>query len=272
MRKPVLCLAVCLAVFPRIVSAQVQDISAAALDNGPAFEVASIKPAAPGAPGMSINTLPGGRVVMTNVVLRWVVTQAWDIRDYQLAGAPGWFETEHFDIVAKPDSGIAGTAEGLKLRNRMIQALITERCGMVFHWETRELPVYAMVVARNGPRLAMAATPEKGGGSAGRGRLAGKAMQTSDIAKALAGAVGRPVVDQTGLTGEYDYTLKWTPDPGEGSGIARGLPQGPPAEAPQLAEGPSIFTAIREQLGLRLESRKVPGRNHGDRQGGKTCL
>jgi uncharacterized protein (TIGR03435 family) len=195
---------------------------------------------------------------MTNVVLRWVITQAWDIRDYQLVGAPGWFETEHFDIVAKPESEIPRTAEGAKLRNRMIQALIVERFGMAFHSETRQLPVYAMTIAKNGPKLAVTATPGEGSWSSGRGNLAGKAMKTSDIARALSGALGRPVVDQTGLTGEYDYTLNWAPDLGDGSGVTRGLPQNPSGEAPQPADGASIFTAIREQLGLRIESRKGP--------------
>jgi uncharacterized protein (TIGR03435 family) len=218
-------------------------------DKGPTFEVASIKPADPAAGGnMSVNMGGGGRVIMTNVTVHWLITQAWKIHDYQLTGEPHWFETEHFDIAAKPETATPPTPEGQKTLRRMMQNLVVDRFGLIYHRETRQLPMYALVVAKNGPKLAPSTTAtELGGWSSGNGKLEGKAMKTAEIAEALSESAGTTVMDQTGLTGEYDYTLKWTPD----------LENGTPSEAAG-AQGPSLFTAIQEQLGLKLESRKGP--------------
>jgi hypothetical protein len=146
--------------------------------SGTAFEVASVKPSASGAPGMTINRQPGGRVT------------------------PDWFDNVHFDIVAKPENEIPSTPEGLKTVNLMLQALIIERFSMVIHRETRELPIFALVVARGGPKIAPTATPGENSWSSGRGQLAGKGMTIESLVKALSGSLGRTVLDQTGLTGD----------------------------------------------------------------------
>lgn len=219
-------------------------------DKGPTFEVASVKPAAPGAPGMSIQPRPGGGVMMTNATLRWMITMAWDIRDYQLV-APGWLDSEHFDIVAKPEIELPPTPEEFLMRMQMIRNLLVQRFGLVFHTEIRELPIYALVISKDGPKLAPAASAGPGGSSMGSGQLKGKGMQIINLAKDLSTALGRTVVDQTGLTGEYDYTLKWEPDTLNGASGGGNVPE-PDNDLP------SLFTAIQEQLGLKLESRKGP--------------
>jgi bla regulator protein BlaR1 len=206
---------------------------------------------------MGMTTLPGGRVSMKNVTLRLLIEMAWDLRDHQFIGAQGWLDTEHFDILAKPETEIPRTPEGRELQQRMIQTLVAERFGLVFHRETKEMPVYALVPAKNGPKLATSAPDTQASSLMNRGKLECKRTKTSVLAKMLASTLGRSVVDQTGLTGDYDFTMEWVPDMGESMG-PKGLPEGPPKEAPQAPDGPSLFTAIQEQLGLKLESQKGP--------------
>ncbi len=226
-------------------------------DKPPAFEVASIKPAAPNQPGMGMQRLPGGRVNMKNVTLRLLISMAWNVRDFEVAGGPPWIDTDRFDILAKPEAELPDTSDGSTLLNRMIQTLAADRFGLVYHRETREMPVYALVVAKNGPRLAPP-TPQGHVSIMGsRGKLEGKDAKSADLARLLSAILGRTVQDHTGLSGEYDFNLEWTPDIGDGPGF-KGMPKDSPPEAPQAADGPSIFTAIQEQLGLKLESRKGP--------------
>jgi bla regulator protein BlaR1 len=231
------------------------------LEKSPAFEVASIKPAEPGARGMGVQRQAGGRVNMKNVTLRLLITMAWDIRDHQLIGAPGWFDNEHFDIVAKPETEIPKTPEGNGKLMLMVQALVVERFGLVFHRETKDLPIYALVVAKNGPKLAASEPGTQNSMMMGRGKLEGKNMNLSALAKILTNPLGRTVVDRTGLTGDYNFTVEWTPDVNEAI-VPKGAPKGMPAEAPKDTilppDGPSLFTALQEQLGLKLESRKGP--------------
>jgi uncharacterized protein (TIGR03435 family) len=221
------------------------------------FEVASIKPAAPGARGMGFQSMPGGSIRMKNVTLRLLVTYAWDIRDHQLQGGPAWLDTEHYDILAKPESEIPRTPEGSAKTKRLVQTMLVERFGLGYHRETKEMPVYALVTAKNGPKLADSPPDTQNSMMLGRGTLEGKHMKTSDLARMLSDQLGRTVVDKTGLTGDYDFTMKWVPDLGETTG-PKGLPQEPPKEVVQAPDGPSLFTAIQEQLGLKLEGRKGP--------------
>lgn len=113
--------------------------------------VISVKTAQPGKPGMSASYSPGGRIVLENVTVRYLIDYAWHLHDHQLAGAPAWIDNAHFDIEAKPETEAAAMQE---VRVRMIQAALVDRFGLVYHRETRELPVYALVVAKNGPKLA----------------------------------------------------------------------------------------------------------------------
>ncbi len=224
---------------------------------GQTFEVASIKPAEPGARGMGVQRADGGRVNMKNVTLRLLITMAWDVRDHQLIGAPGWFDSEHFDIVAKPETEIPRTGEGNKTLMAMVRALVVDRFGLVFHREEKEMPIYALVPGKNGPKLAASEPGSQNSLMMSRGKLEGKNMKMGDLARILTNPLGRTVVDKTGLTGDYNFTVEWTPDGNENM-----TPKGMPAEAPKdvasMPEGPSIFTALQEQLGLKLESQKGP--------------
>jgi uncharacterized protein (TIGR03435 family) len=224
-------------------------------EKAPAFEVASIKPSEPGGRGMGFSRPDGGRVVMKNVTLRLLVTFAWDIRDHQLLGGPSWLDTAHFDIVAKTESEIPRTPAGNSQIQLMVRSLLVERFGLVTHRETREQPIYELVVAKGGPKLAAAADPDDNSLMMGRGKIEGKHQKTEGLARLLANPLGRTVVDQTELTGYYDFTMQWAPDAGESVG-PKGLPEAP--REPQASDGPSLFTAIQEQLGLKLEGHKGP--------------
>lgn len=233
------------------------------------FEVASIKPSDPNAQGGQIQFLPGGGLKMVNIPLREMITFAYDVRNFQVSGGPGWLGTERFDIMARPDRGpAAGEEDFAKMSDAQrktareqiserLRALLADRFQLTVHAETKEQPIYALVVAKNGAKLQE--TKETGSQQSmmtNRGRSDGHAVPVGMLAQVLSGVLGRPVVDKTGLTAKYDFVLEWTPDmpadaraQGFGDGITT------PAPAPG---GPTIFTALQEQLGLRLDSQKGP--------------
>jgi uncharacterized protein (TIGR03435 family) len=159
-------------------------------------------------------------------------------------------------------------------RQQMTQALLADRFKLSIHRETKELPVYALVVAKNGPKLQEAkpdatysnglkgpdGVARKGVMRMGLGEVTGQGLSISSFARLLSQQLGRTVIDKTGLTANYDFTLHWTPEEGEGqlfkgTGLA---PQGADSAAPAESSGPSLFSAIQEQLGLKLESQKGP--------------
>jgi bla regulator protein BlaR1 len=222
----------------------------------PAFEVASIKPAKPGQRGMRVEFDPGGRFVASNMSLRFLIQQAYGIKDFQIVGAPAWAGSEHYDIVAKPESGVELGRDSLR---PMMEALLVERFKLVVHRETKELPIYSLVVAKSGSKLKESAG-EQGRVMQrfGRGEVNLEGATMVMLVTMLAQQLGRNVIDNTGLTGHYDIKLQWTPDeslrgPGDGGG-----PPPPESAAPPDNSGPSLFTAVQEQLGLKLESSKGP--------------
>ena len=163
----------------------------------------------------------------------------------------------------------------LKQQN-MLRALLADRFQLTLHRETKDLPIYALVIAKNGLKLHEAKPDDtypngiKGpDGRAlkgahlmrmGRGELTGQALATDELVRLLSQQLGRTVLDKTGLKGNYDFTLKWTPDDSEAP-MLKGPAGGPPSggnAAPPESSGTSIFTAIQEQLGLKLESQKGP--------------
>jgi uncharacterized protein (TIGR03435 family) len=231
------------------------------------FEVAAIKPADPDAHGSSMLTDRTGGLNVSNMPLRALITFAYGIRDFQLSGGPGWVGTERFDIIAKtervestqePPDPRTMTDEQRKARddqwNARVRALLADRFGLVVHKEAKEQPVYLLTVAKNGPKLTVVTTPgDRQGTSGGRGRSQGYAATMAMLANTLSNATGRPVIDKTGLTGKYDYILEWAPD--------GGAAPGPDAAQPVDSPGPTIFTALQEQLGLKLESSKGPVEN-----------
>ncbi|HEY2012675.1 MAG TPA: TIGR03435 family protein [Bryobacteraceae bacterium] len=238
------------------------------------FEVASVKPSAPDARGTSIEIQPGGGLRVSNAPLKMLLTVAFDVRDFQLSGGPGWISSDRYDIVARPERSTNPDAAppdprklsdaqlktmGEQMRERL-RALLADRFQLTVHRENKEAPVYALVVAKNGPKLQVAEEGKDGrrGMRMGRGQLSGMSAPLSMLATTLSNQLGRPVLDRTGLSGKYDFKLEWTPDPGQGEEKPGVPPPGVEAPPPPDANGPSIFTALQEQLGLRLESQKGP--------------
>ncbi len=239
------------------------------------FEVASIKPSAPDEKGSSLMLQPPNGLQTTNGTVRMLITFAYNIRDFQLSGGPGWIGTERYDILAKgertpgaepspADPRKMTDAQRTKWQEEMrerVRALLAERFELTIHQETKEAAVYALVIAKGGPKVQEAKTTDgpQGMRGGGRGQLQGMGAPMSLLATVLSNQLGRPVIDKTGLTGKYDYQLKWTPDSGPtGGGPGDALPPGVEPPPPADPDGPSIFSALQEQLGLRLESQKGP--------------
>jgi uncharacterized protein (TIGR03435 family) len=222
-------------------ASQVIVVTCGCLCGQAAFEVASIKPSAPQPPGrtdsrMSTDT---GRLNYTNVTVKDVLGQAYKVQAYQIAG-PDWIETERFDIAAKIPAGAGRDQVPL-----MLQALLADRFNLTIHRETKELPVYTLNVAKNGPKLKT--TESESGITSNSNRtswhLTAK-ISMHRFAEFLSERVSRPVLDQTGLNGSFEITLDWAPDDAPATNDA--------------AAGPSIFTALQEQLGLKLNATKGP--------------
>jgi len=184
-----------------------------------------------------------------------LMEQAYGIRDFQIVGGPSWLGSDRYDITAKPEG--AATSDQVKV---MMQALLKDRFQLQFHRETKELPTYALVVAKGGPKVH--ASEEVSGSDKpkgmrrqmmGRGQFTLEGAPMSAFAEQLARVLGRSVIDKTGLTGNYDVKLEYTPDD-------TGMMKGPREDAPAPADasGISIFTALQDQLGLKLESTKGP--------------
>jgi uncharacterized protein (TIGR03435 family) len=218
--------------------------------------VASIKPGDPNDQRESILTSPGGRFTAKGVTLRELISEAYDLRDHQISGGPGWMGSARFDIDARPSSAveIALGPAGFSQIRPMIQSLLEERFRLAVHRETKQEPVYELVVARGGPKLKEvpdSANASQSGLHTERQKIVGTAARAPMLARVLAGRLGRSVIDKTGLTGKYDFTLEYTPDPGP----LAGEQDAPP---PPDSSGPSLFTALQDQLGLKLESAKGP--------------
>lgn len=253
----------------------------------PKYEVATIKPSPASSEGrVALMFTPDGTQI-EGVPLEMIVREAFRVEEDRIIGLPSWAKTARYDIQAKVAPEDAQKLGKLKVDQRasMMLPLLEERFGLKYHHETRELPSYALVVAKGGPKLKVSTVPEdnqppgpgddaKAGGPGGGprpggpgpnprgghfvrmmgpGHLEATGADLQPLTRILSRALGRTVVDKTGLTGNYDYALNWTPD------IATAPPmKGPlPADAaPPDPVGPSLFTAVEEQLGLKLESEK----------------
>jgi uncharacterized protein (TIGR03435 family) len=260
--------------------------SAAGTSSGVRFDVISVKPNPTGRAGMTqTRVLPGGRYIATNMPIRLLIGQTYQVQSYRLIGGPAWIETDAFDIVATTSRDLS-PANGQRPLGDALKALLAERFKLVVHTETRQLPAYALVLAgkdgKLGPNMArsertdcaavlaeVAAAraregpagppppPPPGGQAPPCGIVNMNGMFALDSATPLAlsnvlsAELNRKVFDRTGLTGLFNVRLTWTPDV---------LPVGPlpPQNPPIDPNGPSIFTAVREQLGLKLEPTNGP--------------
>ncbi|MGB7171342.1 MAG: TIGR03435 family protein [Acidobacteriaceae bacterium] len=212
-----------------------------------AFDAVSIREAQPDPRVVSTWNATSDSFRATITVESFVQSAYEFVLEDQILGLPGWAKSERFLIAAKMDPETYAAfntlpgPEQARQWQRMLQNILTTRFQMRAHQESRPMPAYALRIAKGGPKLKTAG-PDPGGWSAGRGRLTGQSMDMSTLAGLLSGSLSSIVVDQTGLTGKYDVTLTWTPDD------QRGLPD----------SGPSLFTALQEGLGLRLESTRAP--------------
>jgi uncharacterized protein (TIGR03435 family) len=240
------------------------------------YDVASIKPSK--LMNMRWNDSPDGLTV-TAVTLNVLVQSAFHVTgDYGLSGGPPWLNSDRYDVEAKMDPEAAEAVSKLSKEDRamvqqhMLQALLAERFGLVFHRENREMQVYTLVIAKNGSKLHEAkpgdtypngiklATGPGGagvmmmrGGPGGSFTITAQGVPLSSFIPQLSFNSGRPILDKTSLTGIYDFTLTYSLDQNASASAPTGMP--PP---PTDAGAPSIFTAVQDQLGLKLESGKGP--------------
>jgi len=209
------------------------------------WDVVSVKPNKSLDPSSSMRMTPNG-VDLRNATLQMLFLNGFEIKsESQIVGYPSWVNSEHFDIQAKMDAESAADYRNLKGEegavqwHSLVRQILEERFGMKYHREQRELPVYFLLVAKQGSKLHESAPKESTSSSWSPGKFASHHCRMSGLASSLSGAADRIVIDKTGLTGEYDVELTWAPD---------GQPDA----------GPSIFTAVQEELGLKLEPAKAP--------------
>jgi uncharacterized protein (TIGR03435 family) len=233
----------------------------------PAFEVASIKPNKSGNGLTKLMFAPDG-LSASGVPIKALIGFAYNVKEFQMSGGPGWLDTERYDIEAKMDEATIASLrkmtpeQGIEQRRLMVQSLLAERFKLKVSHSSKEMAVYALLVAKNGPKLTKTADDPSAPGGGQRkmmsmqaGELTANGIPMNALADRVAREVGRNVIDKTGLQGRYDFTLHWTPERAPGGSADGGSGPAPP---PPDASGPSIFTALQEQLGLKLESQKGP--------------
>jgi uncharacterized protein (TIGR03435 family) len=251
-----------------------QALGAAQESQRPAFDAASVKLNTSRTLPVRISTFPG-RFSASNVSLRMLVRNAYSLQDFQMSGGPNWMDADRFDV----DATAGGSTTFDRIR-AMTRTLLQDRFKLVAHNETRELPIYILTVARRdgklGDQIKQAGTeckpiavlagappppPPPPGGAAPNaqcpsmlalGGISGRRLAFERVVATLSQYVGRRIVDKTNLTGAFDLDLQWVPDqlPDGGRGLVPIAPFDP--------NGPSLFTALQEQLGLKLESSRGP--------------
>jgi len=203
----------------------------------PAFEVASVRAVPAGRAGQTtMSPFGAAQFATTNASLEYLIQLAFDVRGQQIAGKPGWLSSELYDISAKPEGDGGLSYEQLK---PLLQQLLMQRFHLAIHRETKNMPGYALVVAKGGPKL------EASKGTSGMGAIMADGLRAQNISMQGIAAMlwfpaGAPVIDKTGIMGTYDISLSFAPEGSADSAL------------------PSLFTAVQEQMGLKLEAQKVP--------------
>lgn len=229
----------------------------------PQFEVASIKPNHSGESIMLFQPQPGGRFTASNSSLSLLVRYAYDVKPFQVSGAPDWVRSDRYDIAAQGDGN-----PGVPEIRAMLRQLLEDRFRLKYHWDTKIAAGYALLMSKAGklresepgdcpsPLSALNSRPVDPPGTPcgdlrnSPGHTFGRNLTAAELADSLSFFVGRFVLDKTGLTGKYDIDLQWTPDSVRLQSSA--------SPEVQDSTGPSIFTALQQQLGLRLETTKAP--------------
>ena len=231
----------------------------------PQFEVATVRPTTSDGTSASIGPRPGGRLVATNQTLCSLIRNAFNLQPYQIISGADWMESDHWDIQAKAAETDLDDKGMMPSRQFMLrlQSLLEDRFRLVARWETRELPVYALVLLKPGtfgPKLKVhtgdcSRPPGSEPRPAGRApvncgtrtnstmasaKTTGTGITMLTFARNISDTTARYVIDKTGLAGVYDLELEFTPEP-----------------SPDTT-GPSVFTAVQEQLGLKLEAQRGP--------------
>jgi uncharacterized protein (TIGR03435 family) len=225
-----------------------------AADANPSFDVATIKPSDTSAPHGTFFRTNGRHVLAYNISVGALIVYAYGVHEKQILGGPSPLLTTHFDIDGLPDT------EGhpnLKQSRLMFQKLLSSRLKLQFHNESRELPAYAIQIAKGGPKLELTARKPGDGMNFSydcQAVLTVRNASIADVAKGLQEVfMDRPVVDQTGLSGRYDFKLRWTPDDSQSY-----CPSDPMRSRDDPTAPPGLYTAIQEQLGLKLAPTKAP--------------
>jgi bla regulator protein blaR1 len=245
----------------------------------PSFEVASIKPNRSGDGFINMQVLAGGRVNIQNMPVAELIRIAYGVQPFQIDGGPGWVTADRFDVAAKAETEFPPGGPGQALQP-MMRSLLVERFGLRVRRETKEMPIYALTLARSDGRLGPKLNPSTVDCAAVRGRGAGRGgppappgpgerpecgffgrpgsiaaggVPLDQVAQMLSGRVRRTVVNKTGLAGNYSFDIEFTPDQMPPPGAVAPL-----GAAPIDPNGPSIFTALQEQLGLKLDSQRGP--------------
>ncbi len=238
--------------------AAILSLLAAPQETSPAFNVASVKRDVSGERGGLFTCVPNCH--LERMTLRDLVILAYRVHDFQVTGGPGWIASERYNIDAKTDGAPSFSQDYVTLQYRRLQTLLRDRFNLTIHRETKELPVYELTVAKGGPKLQQPKCVQREAGdftiapgkycglisgSMSSGRLQAAGATMTFLANYLSNPLSRTVVDKTGITGEFDFQVTFTPDA---------------LTVPNAAADPGadFFTALQEQLGLKLESAKGP--------------
>jgi uncharacterized protein (TIGR03435 family) len=222
-------------------------------DAKPKFDVVTVKPSDPNRPG-KLFTIRGRQVLTINTTVNDLITFAYSLQTKEILNAPSWMD-EKYDIDGVPD--VEGQPNIQQMRMLIADALV-QRFGLKFHTEQRELTAYALTVAKGGPKLTVSTDPKNspgGFGFGGLGKLRVRNFTMKEFCHGMQEAVmDKPVVDQTGLTERYDFTLNWTPDQSQFASFGAHIPPPNPDDPNPL---PSLYTALQEQLGLKMDVTKA---------------
>jgi bla regulator protein blaR1 len=221
----------------------------------PKYEVASIKPNTDNDFRFAFRIQPDGSLAATGITLKRLMMTAYNAQGFRIVGGPDWVASSRWDLQAKPNR--VALPEEVR---QMLRTLLEDRFRLRTHAESRKMPVYELAVDSKGsklPRVKDSETEPVVRVATGSIQLTKATPAT--FASQLSYALGQPVIDKTGLSGEFDFALEWTPETGEDGGpTTAGLPPGAKVQPASTPDGPSIFTAIPEQLGLRLKSARGP--------------
>jgi uncharacterized protein (TIGR03435 family) len=209
------------------------------------FDVVSIKPSAEQNRNKTFRRTPDGGFRAGNYSLKDLIRLGWEVRDFQIAGGPGWLDTERYNVQTKPDVAFSPvTADGEARQREMVRLMLQDRFRLQVHQQQKEMNVYYLVLAQGAPKLKRTGDAREMNThmSDAKGRMWATKFDMVLFAQYLGGELGFPVIDQTGLTGVYDFELAWNPDDGK--------------IGAETDSRPSMVTAIKEQLGLELKRGK----------------